>query len=217
MSETTSEIVETKPATRQRRTQEERRHESSTKMLDAAAELFALQGYERTTFMQIGERSGYSNGLIAHRFGTKAELVNALIREIRERTSAGVAAASLMKRSVTERMNEIIRTYVNAVIHGGARLRALFVLMAESVGPLAEQRAVFADLNRAFIGLVELQINEGIKSGEFRTNDHTRDLAIELVAALRGLTLLWLIDPEGIDMEAACERKREEFIQKLIG
>lgn len=217
MQEVSANPPKTEKNGSQRRTQKERREESTTRMLDAASELFAQQGYERTTFLQIGEKSGYSSGLIAHRFGTKAKLLDELVREIRDRTIVGIGSVALAKKTVIERIEEIIRTYVYAVLHGGARLRALFVLMAESVGPLSDKREIFAGLNRAFISLMELQINEGKKSGEIRTVIASRDLAIEIVAALRGLTFLWLIDPEQIDMTAMCDLRCEEFIKKLRG
>src|SRR5258708_20337519 len=65
-----------------RRTQRERRELSHHRMLDAALTLIARQGSSRTTLSQIGEASGYTHGLVSHRFGCKSELVRTLIQKL---------------------------------------------------------------------------------------------------------------------------------------
>lgn len=202
-------------AKNRRRTQEERREESTKKLMVAAAELFAHQGYDRTTFVQIAEKSGYSSGLIAHRFGTKSALVDALVLEIQIQMRDDVLKPALEMKSPGARLNSLISAYADALETGGEILKALFVLMAESVGPLAEKRDVFAKLNQTFIKLIEAQISEGQKSGEFKKGIETRMLAIETVASLRGVTLMWLIDPAGIQLKKICERVRTELLKKL--
>ena len=51
-------------------------------MLDAALRLISRQGSSRTTLSQIGEASGYTHGLVSHRFGCKTELVRTLIQKL---------------------------------------------------------------------------------------------------------------------------------------
>jgi len=48
--------------------------DSRQRLLDAARELFAERGYERTTIRDIGERAGLDPTLIARYFGSKAAL-----------------------------------------------------------------------------------------------------------------------------------------------
>jgi AcrR family transcriptional regulator len=42
---------------------------STRRLIQAAAELLTERGYERTTLAAIGERAGYSAGLVTGRFG----------------------------------------------------------------------------------------------------------------------------------------------------
>src|ERR1700716_56283 len=65
-----------------RRTQRERRETSHRRMLDAAVKLIERQGSSRTTLAQIGELSGYSYGLVSHRFGSKEALVRAVTGQL---------------------------------------------------------------------------------------------------------------------------------------
>jgi AcrR family transcriptional regulator len=48
-------------------------------VLDAARELFAERGYERTTMRAVGARAGVDPALIYHYFGDKAGLLSAVI------------------------------------------------------------------------------------------------------------------------------------------
>ncbi|HKC50872.1 MAG TPA: helix-turn-helix domain-containing protein, partial [Myxococcota bacterium] len=61
--------------------QAERRTLSARRLLDAATQLIAEQGFSRTTLAQIGEKAGYSRGLVNERFGSKSELVRVLAGE----------------------------------------------------------------------------------------------------------------------------------------
>jgi AcrR family transcriptional regulator len=69
-------------------------------LIDAAAKLFAVQGYESTTTRQIAARAGCAEGLISRYFKGKAGLLRALIQqhfdeEVEEFRDDSPAAASL--------------------------------------------------------------------------------------------------------------------------
>ncbi len=57
---------------------ERERVEIRQKILDAARELFATEGYERVTMRRIAEAIEYSPTTIYHHFEDKDDLVNAL-------------------------------------------------------------------------------------------------------------------------------------------
>ena len=88
-----------------RRTQAERTAESTRKLLDAAADLFATQGYDRTTFAQIAARAGYSSGLVAQRFGSKSNLLDTLVRDIRQQTQAEFLAPAISEPTAVGRVD----------------------------------------------------------------------------------------------------------------
>src|ERR1700730_2059809 len=60
---------------RMRRTHEERTARSDLLMTQAAITLLIERGVQGTTLAAIGERAGYSRGLVTHRFGSKAGLL----------------------------------------------------------------------------------------------------------------------------------------------
>src|SRR3984957_12318073 len=73
---------QSKRTPRQRRTQAQRRELSDQRMLDAAFKLIERQGGSRTTLVEIGDLSGYSHGLVSHRFGSKEALVRAVTERL---------------------------------------------------------------------------------------------------------------------------------------
>ena len=58
---------------------EQIRSQSITKILNAAFELMARNGYEATSISQIASKAGVSKGLMYNYFASKEELLQALI------------------------------------------------------------------------------------------------------------------------------------------
>src|SRR5262252_5626489 len=67
---------------KQRRSHSERREEAEERMLEAAAKIVAERGLENLTLAECGEAAGYSRGLAAHYFDSKAGLLSAIATHI---------------------------------------------------------------------------------------------------------------------------------------
>lgn len=80
-------------ATTRRLTREERRAETRERLLEAASEVFAAQGYHAASVDQVAERAGFSTGAVYSAFGSKEELFLALLDvQLREETEQLEAA-----------------------------------------------------------------------------------------------------------------------------
>lgn len=77
-----------------RRTQVERKDDSEQKMIDAAIRLIAKKGMEGLTLGAVGIEAGYSRGLPSHHFGTKAELIRAVARTIKNKNFKDLASVT---------------------------------------------------------------------------------------------------------------------------
>ena len=74
---------------------EEIRELSTTKILDAALELFAEEGYDRTSINKIAQKAGVSKGLIYNYYDSKEELLKALLASMMEDFDASIITNKL--------------------------------------------------------------------------------------------------------------------------
>src|ERR1700750_760341 len=92
---------------RMSRTQVERRAEAERKLLEAATELIAERGVRAVTLAAVGERAGYSRGLVTHHFGNRQGLLDALTLELQNRFQPPVTDSRGLKRLL-----EIVDAYL---------------------------------------------------------------------------------------------------------
>jgi len=188
-----------------RRTQRERRETSYRRMLAAAVKLIERQGSSRTTLAQIGELSGYSYGLVSHRFGSKDALVRAVTREVQE-SFARHAMGELEDRRGLAALLVLAERYLRAA---AARNRnALFVLIGEALGPLPAIRRDMADADGKFRAAVRRLIERGIDDGDVRRDADPAAQAAMVVGILRGLAIQRLLNPSAFDLDAVCRELR---------
>jgi AcrR family transcriptional regulator len=202
------------PAT-SRMTQAERRALSEQRLLEAATRLIAEQGCSRTTLAQIGEKAGYSRGLVTERFGSKQGLVEILARQIQERFAYEALGPALEGRTGLQAVLIGADTYLDALERGSETVRAYYVLMAESIGLVPEVRPTFVRANQEFRAVVERWVQDGIDAGEIRAGVQPAAQAVVVVGTLRGIALQWLVDPYGIDF-ASLRRELRDSLEKAL-
>ncbi len=200
------------PRRRARRTQRERRETSYRRMLEAAVKLIERQGSSRTTLAQIGELSGYSYGLVSHRFGSKQALVRAVTREA-QAAFARHEMGDLDRLSGLKALLVLVKRYLRAV---AARNRhAFYVLIGEALGPVPEIRRDLAAADANFRDAIRAMIEEGIATGEIRRDTDPAAQAAIVVGALRGLAIQRLLDSSAFDFEAACRELESGIVRNL--
>lgn len=201
-------------AKRPRRTQAERRAESEREILRAAATLFGRQGYTATTLEQIGKEAGYSSALVSLRYGSKEGIVEAIVDRSQTRASEAVFEP---EQGVTgmAALNRIFTGYSELLRDAEEWMRALFMLMTDSLGPLDGKIDLFRAANDRFAAAIEQAVREGQEAAEIRTDVDSTRTAFEILASVRGTTLLWLLDPERIDLVAAIEDLRASVEDRL--
>lgn len=201
-------------ARRPRRTQAERRAESEREILLAAATLFGRQGYTSTTLEQIGKKAGYSSALVSLRFGSKEGIAEAIVARLQTRAGTDVFEPDDGTAGLAS-LNRIFTGYSELLRNAEQWMRALFMLMTDSLGPLNGKIELFRAGNENFAAAIERAIREGQEAGEIRTDLDSAGTAFEILAAVRGTTLLWLLDPDKIDLVTAIEDLRVSVEDRL--
>ena len=186
----------------QRRTQEERKAESERRIIRAAIELFARQGYSKTTLKMVGEAAGYTGGLVSHRFGSKEGLLKAVVARISQRFLEDQLRPYVEEDSATTSLENYIAIYLNEVTVRQSRIRALYVIMGEALGTVQEIQGQIAELNTGFRKGLAALVQRGIDNGEFRKGVDPNAAAILILGMLRGVTMQALADKKAIDLKA---------------
>ncbi|NQE60665.1 TetR/AcrR family transcriptional regulator [Caulobacter sp. RHG1] len=182
-----------------RRTQSDRRQQSESELLRAAAELIAQQGTAAATFEAIGARAGYSRGLATQRFGSKQGLIEALIARLQARIEG------LLDDRRLDDLNglEAILAFVDIFLRNLAQdqeMRAYFVMMAGAVAEVSGLRGPFAEAHKTVELRLEALVLRGQEEGVVRTGLNADAAALMVGSLLLGLSTQLLIDP-AMDLE----------------
>jgi len=182
-----------------------RSQRSTRAMLEAAGEIIAESGYDAVTFVAVGERSGYSRGLVTARFGSKEKMMRALIDRITE----GWNAARVFPRTAGEdgRTGLLIgfEELVEQFRRDAQSLAVLYTLISEALGPDDALREKMRDLHRELRHYMAELLARGIEDGSVRPDISPELEATAIVAMLRGIGYQWRLDPDRIDPATAFE------------
>ncbi|MBW2282037.1 MAG: TetR family transcriptional regulator [Deltaproteobacteria bacterium] len=199
----------------ERRSQAERRALSEQRLLEAAVRLIAEKGSSRTTLAEIGERAGYSRGLVNQRFGSKRDLVRHLTRRIQQEFLEQTLLPALDGETGLAALLAVVDTCVGGLDRAGETARAFYVLLGESIGPVPEIRETLALANREFRAVVEREIKRGIEAGEIRPDVEASAQTGLLVGSLRGIAIQWLVDPDSLDLDSLRRELRQSLERTL--
>jgi len=183
-----------------RRTQEERKAESERMIIQSAISIFARQGYLRTTLNEIGEEAGYTGGLVSHRFGSKAGLLKAVLRNIDESFLQDQIGQALETETATEALNNYIAIYMDEVTEHEGRLRALYVMMGEALAGEDEIRRGVAEFHKRARHRVAAIVQRGIDHGEFNPAVDPDAAGVLITGMLRGVVMQHLYDASAFDV-----------------
>jgi AcrR family transcriptional regulator len=180
-----------------RRTQQERRDQAEAALLTAAAELVVEQGVRSLTLARVGERAGYSRGIVTHHFGGKQALVERLART----TQAGFVPGLEDLPPGLDRLLRLVDGYLGELGRIGVFNQAFLVLWAEAATQ-PDLAPIFRERDAAFRADLRDDVEAGIADGRIEASVRAGEVATAVVGQLRGIALQRLLDPESVDTEA---------------
>lgn len=178
-----------------RKTQEERTALSDRRMMAAAVSLIVEVGLQATTLAAIGERAGYSRGLVTHRFGTKAGLfayvydtvIGDWLQRLRDAVSGRNGLAALLA---------VVDALCGFIDEAPDEIRAMYLLRFASIDPAAEFRANVVKSHNAQKRDLQKWIRGGQKDGSVDPRIDPPLAAELLCAEVEGLIFRWLANPD---------------------
>jgi AcrR family transcriptional regulator len=182
--------------------QAERSGLSTRRLLDAAAELISEGGYAAMTLSAVGARAGYSRGLVTARFGSKGELLEALVDRISTNWNIRNVQPRTVGRSGLDGLLITLDAIRTQAKRDPAALRRLYALQFEALGPIPELRAHFVAFHRTMRADMAAFVRRGLRDGSVLPGTSAKAEGAAIVAALRGIGYQWLLDPDEVDPAA---------------
>jgi AcrR family transcriptional regulator len=198
------------------------------KILDIATELFASHGYKGTGMLEIAKRVGMSHAGILYHFGTKENLLRAVLAR-RDRLHDDLIAdfqeidderrEKLHDNVVADFRSTGLATFLgkyataaNNLMEPEVLTRLVAVLRAENLNPgdpLYEMFDFRAKQTREFIAA---EIRSGQDGGDYRADIDPDAKAVEILAFIIGLEMQWLLNKSAIDLE----KVYASFVRTLV-
>ena len=173
--------------------QAQRGAERRQAILDAALEVFATRGYRAGALGEIAARVEVSPAAILYHFGSKEDLLMAVIAE-RDRRAA-LALSRLPPGGGLPSIRALLS--VAKAMERQRGLAALHtVIQAENLEPDGPAHGYFLGRSRFACQWVTQLLHEGQRRGEVRHDISCPTKARELIAFLEGASVLWLLDDQ---------------------
>ena len=178
------------------------------KLIEAAYEVLAAQGYEATTIKAVAQAAGVAPGLIHYYFASKEELLAAVLEDAAARYADEMRqlSSSLLSQSA---ITAAIAARKARVERGPNRERLRFELFTLGLRQPALRPAVARVLATGREGIGRVLAASGNAPA-----DDIAGMAAVFLAALDGLALQWLIDPD-FDLDGAY--RAVERLARLAG
>jgi len=178
----------------------ERGRQRRLMIVEAATELFASSGYRGTGLSTIAAQVGVTQAGLLHHFGTKENLLEAVVRHRSEQDAALIA--EIIGNGGLGMLDRLPRLAEHNAKRAG--LSQLFtVLVAENLLPEHPAHDFFVDRYRHWRATVRSALAQGVERGEIRDDVDLDACAARIVAALDGLQSQWLLDPKEVHLVKA--------------
>jgi AcrR family transcriptional regulator len=182
-----------------RRTQRERREETERKVLAAATALIAQHGSRALTLAEVGEAAGYSRGIVSHHFGSRENLLRAVMRDAR------TFPLPALEDGAADWLAQTVRAYLEHVTSRRPSAGAFLQMWGEAIAADPVLMPLYAEHDAGFRRLLADKVHEGIRDGSVRADADPEAMAVSLVGLLRGIALQLISTPPPARVEAIIE------------
>ncbi len=167
------------------------------KILRGALEYFGLKGYWGSSMRDIADHVGMSQASMRYYFGTKIELLTAVLGE-RDLITAEAAGRAEMESG--SHLDGIVQIVIDNTKQPNI-VRLFTILSAEATAEDHPAHEFFRARYERVSSSIAETLRSAAKAGETRPGINVDDAARLLLATMSGLQVQWLLDPH-IDMAA---------------
>jgi AcrR family transcriptional regulator len=181
------------------------------RILDAAKDVFAENGYRGGSLNEVAKRAGYTRAGLLHHFPSKEAMLLALLDQRDERLHAfddGDEDAAW--HGMMHSMPDLVAT----IIEDRVLVQLGHVLTTEASDPRHPAHDWAASRHRELRRRSAVAISHSIARGDLPADTDADALAAVLLGAVEGVEGQWLVDPE-VD-PVACAREIIRLVDALM-
>jgi AcrR family transcriptional regulator len=196
---------------RRPKTNQERVEESTLALIASAIQLFARQGYERTTAVEIGINAGFSRNMVRDRYGSKEALLQSVFNTFAELLLPAVRDER--RGTGLDRVLGQLDDLLGAVEREPETMRAMIVLTFETPAALQNFSGWFDGLIADYEAELADHLAAGQADGSVRKDlDPAREAEVFVSYAI-GLCFRSALRREGYDFVGEIKAWRDRLAQ----
>ncbi len=189
-------------------TQSERREATRRRLIDAARQRFATDGYDQTSTEHIRRQAGVSRGAMYHHFASKREIYEAVFQEVSDET---IQRAIRQSSAGASRLGDLTRACL-AWLREVRHPQAATILLDQGPHVLGWQRARDLEAGTS-LRLMEAALGAAAAAGEIDVV--SIPLTARLLNAILAEAALIAVNDDPAIAAAELEQTIREFIEAL--
>jgi AcrR family transcriptional regulator len=166
----------------------------------------AERGTTSVSFAEIAKVAECSHGLPGYLFGSKTDLLLALVDDALERFRTDMVAPAIGDARGLPALLGMLRAFAESLHRPLPYTRAIYVMMGETAGLAPELQSAIRQHHEQARRLVHDTLLEAIGRGEVRPDIDAAAHAALWFGMLRGLGQQVLLDPGAIDVQAVTDQ-----------
>ncbi len=178
-------------------------------ILDAAIEVIAQHGFQRTSIKQIAKHAGVADGTIYNYFKNKEELLHAIVKRLTEPEATSLQQAQQQQLDPQVFLATEVREQMRQMQAQFAVFRAI---IPETIVDATLARSLYDGVYQPVFEIAESYLQQLMDQGKLPTGD-PRVMARLLIAPSMGLLLMRLMGDDHI--ETAWESYQEAVFKTL--
>ena len=195
----------------ERRTQQQRRLTTESRVLDAATRLIASRGSRAISLAEVGRLAGYSSGIVSHHFGSKQQLLTAVIRQAQHFEVPTTEGRGL------DQVSALAVAYLRNLRDRAPSGQAFLLLWSEAAAGEAALISIFAERDAWFRALIVDLLRQGVDDGSIRADVPAEGMAVTITGMLRGIGIQLMLSSTNLPDDHAIGQAVELLLRGLDG
>ena len=193
--------------------QPKRRNKSLTKeiILNTAENIFAKDGYHKTSMDKIAEKSGTSKGSIYFHFPSKENLFCSLIDKLTNSLEQATIKKIDQKTNIVNQINTPLNTLFD-LISKHKNLTKLVLTTSNISSPIINEHLF--NIHERFANFIKINLDKAIKDHSI-TSINTKITAYAWLGAINEIIINWIHNDKNIPLETTLPELRSLLLRSI--